>query len=290
MNDNRTSRGEVDADEAAFLMETGPFAETLRARFGGCPQPAAIRARGVDALPPEAATRLDEHLSRCPACRALADAFADVSAEPDDMLRERIWHRISRTRDAQPARAGSASRFVPYAVAASLALIAGLLTVSIVRLQNENRRLAAGAALAGDVAAANAHVATLESQVAELQRRPDQASSPSINVPIVDLAADATRGAQAKRTITLPRDARTIVFVLTVPAAARAASYALDVADRDQRVLLRLQDLRATAERTINLVLPRSAVPDGQLRLWLYGIRDQRQERVAEYAVIITTD
>lgn len=280
--------GDFDADEAAFLAEHPRFQAAMRARCQTCPPPAAIRARALNAVPPDVASELDAHVAGCRACQTIAEAFAAAEDEgDDDVPRESIWRRVESRRAAPPFRGRIWTRVVPYAAAASLLLVAGALSVRLVRLERDHRSLVEGSDR--ELAAANARVAALESQLAGLRAR-DETVRPQVNLPIVDLAADATRSGSSLRTISFARDTPAVVFVLTVPAAGRAASYALDVADASGRPQLHLSDLRATPERTINVALPRASVPDGRISLVLYALRGDRREQVAAYSILVTTE
>jgi hypothetical protein len=193
-----------------------------------------------------------------------------------------------------PARSRWAGAAWAYAAAAVLAVAAAALTAQVVRLERANRTLAAGAQAVDAARPAErpavdlqARVADQQQTIADLERRLAAAGAPDLNVPVIDLEpADRTRTATPApdTPLTIPNDARSVLFILNTAHSNAGATYEVDLVARDNRVLWSGSGLKQSADRTLTLVVPRALLEPGA-RVRLFSSVGAKRTLVEEYPV-----
>jgi anti-sigma factor RsiW len=125
-----------------------------------------------------------------------------------------------------------------------------------------------------------------QSQVAELRRSLDELSRPHVNVPIIELEPQGTRrGEAAARTLTIPSRPSIFALVLNITSEQVYSDYAVEITDRDQKLVWSARGLQKSPQNTFTLALPRRLLPAGQYRIKLYGVDKNRREIVEDYSV-----
>ncbi len=128
-----------------------------------------------------------------------------------------------------------------------------------------------------------------QGRIAELEQRLQDTRRPEalLNVPFVALAPrDPVRGDIEE--VTLPEKTGIFFLLLSVADTRPFPSYRLEVTDKETgRVVWKGEGLKASRFNEVSLVLPRKALPPGDYRLRLYGIKDGKAELVEEYEVRI---
>jgi hypothetical protein len=123
--------------------------------------------------------------------------------------------------------------------------------------------------------------------IVELRRSAE--ATPHVNVPIVDLEpADALRGpSEAPRSIELAAGATLVTFVLTPSRQLPAGSYGVELRDRQDQLAWKASGLRASADNTCTLAVPRALLPPGESRVRLFLEGAGRPEPVEGWVVRI---
>lgn len=263
------------------------------------PQSCPSRELLIEAAAPdaraEAREALADHLIACVSCAdefRLLRAVAPWAAEHAHLLPP-----AGEVRAAPGVTGVTLGRWL-YAAAAVFIVATAWLAFEVTRLTRVNHlleaRLAspAAAAAAQDPAARHAAPVDLEARLVEQQRaiaaleqRLRAAEMPDVNTPIVDLEpADALRSASRGERVTIPADARTVVFVLNATHVRPGALFDVDVVATDGRVTWSGSGLKQSAAGTLTLQLPR-AIVDGSTRVRLYSRGVDRRTLVEEYAL-----
>lgn len=125
-----------------------------------------------------------------------------------------------------------------------------------------------------------------QERISELERRLEETRRPEslLNVPLVDLSPrDPVRGEEIKE-IPIPEKAGFFFFLLLMGDMRPFPSYRLEVVSKETgRVVWKGEGLKASDLHEVSLVLPRDALPPGDYRFRLYGLKDGKAERVGEY-------
>lgn len=270
--------------------------------------------------------RVQDHLVVCRECTALLldlEAFPALDQQGARRLSDAevaaAWQQMKS--QIQPGKtmgffAGARQWFgamlsparLPYAIAASLFIVSLALAAWIVSLRQENQQLMARltvspagqdrdlASIKRSLQEARRRLAEAarrdeeyQTQIAQLQQSLEELSQPQVNVPIADLYPQGfIRGQQETvETIEVPPDANFFALVLNVSDRRSYASYALEIVDREGKVVWRDRGLRMSSYDNFTLMLPRRLFPAGEYRIALYGLRDGRRELVERYVLRI---
>jgi hypothetical protein len=129
-----------------------------------------------------------------------------------------------------------------------------------------------------------------EDEIALLRQTVTELSRPQLDAPIIDLySADQTRGntmGDAAR-IETPPAASIVTLILNIAGQPSHSTYAVEILDSNGKQVWRGQRARKGPDHAVNLTLVRRMIPSGRYLLRLYGLRDGKQEPVADYPVLI---
>jgi hypothetical protein len=130
-----------------------------------------------------------------------------------------------------------------------------------------------------------------DDEIAELRQSIAELSRPQIDAPIVDLdPSSPTRGnttGDAAR-IEPPPTANFFTLILNIAGQPPDSTYAVEILDSNGKQVWRGQRLRMGRDHSVNLTLARRMFPAGRYLIKLYGLRDGKQEPVADYPVQIS--
>ncbi len=129
-----------------------------------------------------------------------------------------------------------------------------------------------------------------EDEIARLRQSVAELSQPQIDAPIVDLdPSSPTRGNAAGDAVRIdaPPTANIITLILNITGQQPRSTYAVEILDSKGKQVWRGQRLRKGPEYSVNLTLARRMIPAGRYLIKLYGLRDGKQEPVADYPVLI---
>jgi hypothetical protein len=130
-----------------------------------------------------------------------------------------------------------------------------------------------------------------EDEIARLRRTITELSTPQIDVPIVDLdPSSPTRGntTGAVTKIEPPPTANFFTLILNITGQQQDSAYAVEIFDTNDKTVWRGQRLRLGPEYKVNLTLARRLFPAGRYLIKLYGLREGKQEPLADYPVLIS--
>jgi len=129
-----------------------------------------------------------------------------------------------------------------------------------------------------------------EDEIARLRQTVTELSRPQLDAPIVDLdPSDQTRGnmtGDAAR-IEAPPTANIITLILNITGQPSHSAYAVEILDSTGKQVWRGQRARNGPDHAVNLTIARRMIPVGRYLIKLYGLRDRKQEPVADYQVLI---
>jgi hypothetical protein len=248
----------------------------------GCPSSEAI-ARAVDrASASGTASEIAEHVAECPDC-----AFEYRLAASLKPWAAGAAAAITPSRPERPRE--TASRFLPLALAASLAMCLGLLGWAWT-LRQEGQRLEARVTDADDARRrAEADAANRPKDPATEVATPGGPASdlaqPHANVPLVDLfPSDAARGAGSAASTIDAAGTPLVVVILNVRQPDPGAVYAVEIDDAEGRPIWAAEGVRAGSE-PLTLAIPSSLLSGEQYRIRLHRVRGERRTMVEEYAL-----
>jgi hypothetical protein len=151
------------------------------------------------------------------------------------------------------------------------------------RLLDETIRRSEREKPAGDLKSYEDEIARLRQTVTELSR-------PQLDAPIVDLyPADQMRGHTTgdDARIEAPPTVNAITLILNTGGQPSHSHYAVEILDSNGKRIWRGQRARNGTDHAVNLTLARRMIPAGRYLIKLYGLRDSKQEPVADYPVLI---
>lgn len=234
-----------------------------------------------------------DHLATCSLCSdeyrvAATLAGWSRSASSQDLL-------VDRRRSSAPSRRSPSLRTHPLALAATFAAMLGLTAALIVwslSLREENTRLTAeqqespAAESSSRVAESGPRLEAQAAEIAQLHARLEEAMSPALNVPIVDLMPrDRLRGPSSPVVVRVPAASRVVTFVITTASDPAPRDHELEIIGPSNEVLWRGSGLRPNAEGTFTATIPRSLLPSGTSRLRLSIAQNGGRRTVSEYDV-----
>jgi hypothetical protein len=272
-----------------------------------CPSSEMLVAAAEPDAPRDVRETVADHLVTCPRCAEEFRVLSEVgpwAADHAHLLGESARPGVTPARSTkfQTGRGLRLGSPWAYATAAVLVLAVAALEVQVQRLQRDNQALAvraeaAAAALSAATPATSpsgassspsleARVADQQRTIEDLERRLQASDVPELNAPIIDLVpADAQRSATATPSApVIPAGARSIVFILNTTHAEPGASYDVDLAGANNRVLWTGSGLKQSADRTLTLVVPRALVRDAT-SVRLYSRAGTRRTLVEQFAI-----
>src|SRR5262245_59313423 len=129
-----------------------------------------------------------------------------------------------------------------------------------------------------------------EDEIARLRQTVTELSRPQLDAPIVDLDPSLpTRGnmsGDAAR-IEAPPTANIITLILNGAGRPSHSTYAVEILDSNGKRIWRGQRAQKGRNYSVNLTIARRMVPAGWYLIKLYGLRDGKQEPIADYPVLI---
>ncbi|MGH9768832.1 MAG: hypothetical protein ACREAB_15480 [Blastocatellia bacterium] len=130
-----------------------------------------------------------------------------------------------------------------------------------------------------------------EDEIAGLRQSIAELSRPQLDAPIVDLDPSSptrgnTTGDAAK--IEPPPTANFITLILNFTGQQPHSTYSVEIFDSNGKQVWRGQRVRKGRDYSVNLTLTRRMFPAGRYLIKLYGLRDGKQEPVADYPVLIS--
>lgn len=225
-----------------------------------------------------------DHLTMCATC---SDEFRVASSLG-------VWARRAAV-DLDDGTHRREDRYLSrrWAIAASALLAAGIVAALALwaqSLRNENVRLSAQLQERATPVAAPESDAALQDdravEIAGLQARLNEALTPALNVPIVDLLPrDGVRGSASGALPRIPAGAHAATFVITTASNPASRDHGLEIVGPLGDVLWRGSGLRPNAERTFTVTVPRAFLPAGTCRLRLFTEQNGSRTSIAEYAV-----
>src|SRR5262245_16514909 len=129
-----------------------------------------------------------------------------------------------------------------------------------------------------------------EDEIARLRQTVTELSRPQLDAPIVDLdPSSPARGNAAgdAARIEAPPTANIITLILNVTGQPSHSAYAVEILDSNGKQIWRGQRAQKGRDYSVNLTLARRMIPAGRYLIKLYGLRDGKQEPVADYPVLI---
>ena len=129
-----------------------------------------------------------------------------------------------------------------------------------------------------------------EDDIARLRQTVKELSRPQLDAPIVDLdPSSPTRGNTAgdAARIEAPPTANIITLILNIAGQPSHSIYAVEILDSNGKQIWRGQRAQIGGDFSVSLTLARRMVPAGRYLIKLYGLRDGKQEPVADYPVLI---
>ena len=130
-----------------------------------------------------------------------------------------------------------------------------------------------------------------EDEIADLRQSLAELSRPQLDAPIVDLyPSNSTRGnatGDAER-IEPPPTANFFTLILNIADHPLASTYAVEILDSNGNQVWRGRRLRMGSDHSVNLTLARRMFPAGRYLIKLSGLRNGKQEPVADYPVQIS--
>lgn len=129
-----------------------------------------------------------------------------------------------------------------------------------------------------------------EDEIARLRQTVTELSRPQLDAPIEDLyPSDQTRGnttGDVARIEARPT-ANIITLILNITGQPSHSTYAVEILDSNGKQVWRGQRARNGPDHVVNLTLARRMIPAGRYLIKLFGLRDGKQEAVADYPVLI---
>jgi hypothetical protein len=129
-----------------------------------------------------------------------------------------------------------------------------------------------------------------QDEIARLRQTVTELSLPQLDAHIEDLyPSGQTRGnttGDAAR-IEAPPTANIITLILNTTGQPSYSTYAVEILDSKGKQVWRGQQARRGLDHAVNLTLTRRMIPAGRYLIKLYGLRDGKQQPVADYPALI---
>jgi hypothetical protein len=261
-------------DDLRDALGGGSRGARARADRGSCPSAEAL-ARAAEGASGGAPREVIEHLATC------ADCAFDYRVASG----LRPWADGAEATLSRPAApVARTSRFLPLALAASLAMCLGLVAWVLALRQQGDRLEArlADARAASDRGTGEATVPPTPPPPVDTGRATTLAQ-PQANVPLVDLfPRDAARGGTTAVATVDPSQSPLVVLILNVRQPEQGATYGVEIADRGGTRVWATDGVRAGAE-PITLAIPTHLLSGDRYRVRLDRIRGDRRTPVEQY-------
>lgn len=130
-----------------------------------------------------------------------------------------------------------------------------------------------------------------EDEIAQLRQSIAELSGPQLDVPIIDLDSSGPRSGNTtgdEKKIEPPPTANFFTLILNIVGQQPHSTFAVEIFDSTGKQVWRGQRLRKGRDNSVNLTLARRMFPAGRYLIKLYGLRDGKQEPVADYPVLIS--
>jgi hypothetical protein len=241
-----------------------------------------VRAASGDLTRAEREQVMD-HLGTCSRCVEEYRALESLKPWADQAARFLEPDTTARIGLARP------TRWLGYASAAAAVILSFGIGLQVgfrrPRVQPAERQVADIRAQLQD---ATSRAQQQDLAIAELRRAAE--ATPHVNVPIVDLEpADALRGpSDGLRSIELPSSTTLVTFVLTPTRQLPAGTYGVELRDRQDQLVWKASGLRASADNTCTIAVPRALLPAGESRVRLSAESTGQPALVENWAVRIS--
>jgi hypothetical protein len=242
-----------------------------------------------------------DHLSMCSECAGEYRLIRSLGSRAESQLgSEHVVARVGQGRNWFAAIWRPAPLVT--ALAASLMIASVTLSVWVVSLRQESRRLYS--LLAGQTAARawaleqnRQHLSETvrraeqsATEIAELRRQVNLLAQPQLNAPVFDLdPRDPVRGVStaAPQTLRIPNTANFFIVILNVAGQPSFPDYSLAILDHIGGAIWTGKGLQNSRLNTFTVALPRRLLHAGSYSLKLYGTRGNLTELIEDYRVII---
>lgn len=239
---------------------------------------------------------IQRHVADCARCAEtlsdLRDFFEGPRQEETELSAFEVAHAWKSLNRRLPSGQSSSSRAMlrsSLALAASVVVSVGL-GVSMISIERQKGELQ------GLLSTRESRLRELEEENQRLQESGarfeaeiSQLRSPQPNALLFDLFSRAwverSGGESAIAEITVPREARSYVLILSGEGQRRPGEYSLEITDEEGKSLWRGEGLRQDVQGNFVITLERAFLNDGQYLLVLYGKRGDQPVRLAEYPV-----
>lgn len=254
-----------------------------------------LLAYAKESLGSEEKAGIERHLAECTPCAEASSDLRDFfgparEGEPEvsEIEIARAWKSLARRLPSGRTTSSFAASRSTLALAASVVVAVGF-GVSTLQLENQKRelesRLSARESRLSELETENQRLqdsgSRFEAELSELKR-------PQPNSLIFDLFSvdwvQRSGGDSAVAEISVPREARNYVLVLSGEGQPRVGEHALEILDREGKTVWRGEGLTRDPQGNFVITLNRSFLSDGEYRFLLYGKRGSELARAAEYA------
>jgi hypothetical protein len=130
-----------------------------------------------------------------------------------------------------------------------------------------------------------------DDEIVQLHQAIAELTRPQLDMPIIDLdPSSSTRGntTGGASTVAAPPSANLVTLILNITGQQTHSTYAVEIFDSTGKQIWRGQRPRKGRDYSVNLTLTRRMIPAGRYLIKLYGLRDGKQEPVADYPVLIS--
>lgn len=127
-----------------------------------------------------------------------------------------------------------------------------------------------------------------EEEIARLRQAIDELTRPQLDIPTVDL--EMTRGGSngTPTPIEVPRSANLVTLILNFTGRQQHSGYEVEIIDQNGSRIWQGQSQPGTQVNKVNLTLRRPFLSGGKYIIKLFGLRNDKKEPVADYAITIS--
>jgi hypothetical protein len=272
-------------------MPPRPFLNKLRTTEYGFDQPTLTMERGL----------IEQHLSHCSACAEQLEMVRDSRRRMD----ERPMNPTAPVAEEELPEKWRGVRFhpsliIPYAAAAGLLIVSLSLGWWVVSLRRENNRLAglSGPGSAGvgsplhlreQLQQAARRLEQSETEMAQLRQTVDEFARPQLSPPLQEIRAPEVRrsrgGDAPDNRVTFASGVHLVNVTLTVDGPPAAVRYAVEILDRQGKLIWEGTGRRQNRDDDYEIGLWRSVLAPGPYRINLYTFRRDQKRLLQSYQV-----